>query len=174
MADEPLDRLREGLGQGRPEAFAALFDQHARRMLALARAISGSHTDAEDALQQTFLDLFRSRNALARAMDLEAYVFQSVRRCAWRLSSRRKESGLPAEAWEQAAPEDAPEYETSAELERALAGLAGEQREVLSLKFDAGMSFAQIGALLGIPPNTAASRYRYALQHLSRALGGSR
>jgi RNA polymerase sigma-70 factor (ECF subfamily) len=162
------------LGQGRPEAFAALFDQHSRRMLALARAISGSHADAEDALQQTFVDLFRSRNALARATDLEAYVSQALRRCAWRLNSRRKESALPSEAREPAAPEDAPAADPSRELERALAALSSEQREVLSLKFDAGMSFAQIGALLGIPPNTAASRYRYALQHLSRALGGSR
>lgn len=174
MADEPLDRLREGLGQGRPEAFAALFDRHARRMLALARAISGSHADAEDALQQTFLDLFRSRNALARATDLKAYAFQAVRRRAWRLNSRRKEGPWPSEAPEPAAPQVEPAAEPSQELERALAGLSNEQREVLSLKFDAEMSFAQIGALLSIPPNTAASRYRYALQHLSRALGGSR
>jgi len=174
MADETPDLLRMGLGQGRPEAFAALFDQHARSMLALARAISGSPTDAEDALQQTFLELFRSRNALARAADLEAYALQAVRRCAWRLGSRRKECALPPEAWEMAAPEERPAAEASAELERALAALSSEQREVLSLKFDAGLSFARIGSLLGIPPNTAASRYRYALQHLSRALGGSR
>jgi RNA polymerase sigma-70 factor (ECF subfamily) len=48
--------------------------------------------------------------------------------------------------------------------------LPEEQREVLALKIWGEQTFEQIGASLGVPPNTAASRYRYALKTLRREL----
>ena len=36
----------------------------------------------------------------------------------------------------------------------------------MGLKIDGGLTFAEIGAVTGISPNTAASRYRYALEKL--------
>ena len=53
----------------------------------------------------------------------------------------------------------------------ALGSLPPEQREVVILKVWHGLTFAEIGAALDIPDNTAASRYRYALQKLRRELG---
>jgi RNA polymerase sigma-70 factor (ECF subfamily) len=44
--------------------------------------------------------------------------------------------------------------------------LPPEQREVIVLKFFHGMTFSEIGRVAGISPNTAASRYRYALDKL--------
>ena len=55
-------------------------------------------------------------------------------------------------------------------LERALAWLPAEQREVLALKVEGGLTFAEIGAALAISPHTAASRYRYALERLAGSL----
>jgi RNA polymerase sigma-70 factor (ECF subfamily) len=55
------------------------------------------------------------------------------------------------------------------ELERvnaAMQELPPEQREVIVLKFFHGMTFSEIGRVAGISPNTAASRYRYALDKL--------
>jgi RNA polymerase sigma-70 factor (ECF subfamily) len=51
-------------------------------------------------------------------------------------------------------------------LDRALASLPSEQRDVLALKLDAGLTFEEIAAALAMSPNTAASRYRYALEKL--------
>ena len=53
---------------------------------------------------------------------------------------------------------------------QALARLPVLQREVLVLKIWQELTFDQIGAALGIPPNTAASRYRYALIALRKQL----
>lgn len=58
----------------------------------------------------------------------------------------------------------------SDDLEMALASLPTEQREVIALKIDGGLTFAHIAEILNISPNTAASRYRYALQKLRQAL----
>jgi DNA-directed RNA polymerase specialized sigma24 family protein len=46
-----------------------------------------------------------------------------------------------------------------------------KQREIIALKIDGELTFAQIGEVLGISPNTAASRYRLALEKLRTALG---
>ena len=56
----------------------------------------------------------------------------------------------------------------------ALARLPEDQREVLALKTEGELTFEEIGLVLGIPANTAASRYRYALEKLRAALGGTR
>ncbi|MEJ1974466.1 MAG: sigma-70 family RNA polymerase sigma factor [Lacunisphaera sp.] len=56
------------------------------------------------------------------------------------------------------------------EIEVALQRLPDEQREVLVLKIWQELTFEQIGEVLGISPNTAASRYRYALTALRAQL----
>jgi RNA polymerase sigma-70 factor (ECF subfamily) len=56
------------------------------------------------------------------------------------------------------------------ELEEALKSLPPEQREVITLKVDGGLTFAQIAEILKVNANTAASRYRYALEKLRRVL----
>ena len=58
------------------------------------------------------------------------------------------------------------ESDQSLRLERALGTLPTEQRELIALKLDADLTFMEIGDLLGISSNTAASRYRYALEKL--------
>jgi RNA polymerase sigma-70 factor (ECF subfamily) len=60
--------------------------------------------------------------------------------------------------------------ERRAAVEAALARLPEPQREVLVLKVWAGLSFPQIAQSLAIPPDTAASRYRYALAKLREQL----
>lgn len=56
-------------------------------------------------------------------------------------------------------------------IREALTDLPPEQREVVVLKVWQGRTFDEIGRLLGISPNTASSRYRYALEKLRAALG---
>ena len=59
-------------------------------------------------------------------------------------------------------------------LQRALLALPAEQREVVALKIDGGLTFAQIAQVMDVSINTAASRYRYALEKLRSSLGGAR
>jgi RNA polymerase sigma-70 factor (ECF subfamily) len=55
-------------------------------------------------------------------------------------------------------------------LEQALRTLPPEQRELVALKIEGDLTFGEIAVVLGISPNTAASRYRYALEKLRLAL----
>ncbi len=56
-------------------------------------------------------------------------------------------------------------------MDRAIRELPEEQREVVTLKVLADLTFREIGAVMGIPENTAISRYRRALEKLRARLG---
>jgi RNA polymerase sigma-70 factor (ECF subfamily) len=60
--------------------------------------------------------------------------------------------------------------EPDVRLARALAGLPEAQREVVALKIDGGLTFAQIAKVTNVSLNTAAGRYRYALDKLRAVL----
>jgi len=176
MQDPAETHLRAGLVAGREDAFAALADRYGRPLYRVAWTLLRSRQDAEDAVQEVFLGLVRSRSALGRVENLHAYLFSALRHAVARLATRRKADGLPVDdppARDRAAGGEI-DPETSDLLERGLAALPAEQREVLSLKIDGGLTFAEVAAVLGIRPKTAASRYRYALEKLRAILDAGR
>ena len=67
-------------------------------------------------------------------------------------------------------PSDADERSFRESLSAALTELPAEQRAVVHLKLWEGLTFERIAELLDIPPNTAASRYRYGLDKLRERL----
>jgi RNA polymerase sigma-70 factor (ECF subfamily) len=169
--------LAESLVAGDPEAFAALYDRLALRLLGAARTMIGSTADAEDVVHDLFVELARGRARLAAIVDLEGYVFTMLRNAVRRRSrravidrravlaiaeSRRAAGGFATTGADL--PDD--------QLVAAVAALPEAQREVVALKIDAGLTFAEIAAVTGTSLNTAASRYRYALEKLRAALAG--
>jgi DNA-directed RNA polymerase specialized sigma24 family protein len=88
----PLKPLLEALAAGLPDAYAKLFDQLGGRLVRTAAAILGSADEAEDAVQDLFVNLARARHCFAQVRDLEAYVFACLRHVvAGRLTARRTE-----------------------------------------------------------------------------------
>jgi RNA polymerase sigma-70 factor (ECF subfamily) len=167
--------LAESLAAGDPEAFAALYDRLAVRLLGAARTMTASPADAEDVVQDLFVELARGRARLAAVTDLEAYVFTMLRNAIRRRGRRAALGRRTLLAIAQGRRETGAFAETAAELPddalaSAVAALPAAQREVVALKIDAGLTFAEIAAVTGMSPNTAASRYRYALEKLRTAL----
>ena len=165
------DDLLDGLVAGEDRAFAALYDRHGAAMFRVAVAILGSPEEAEDAVQDVFISLVRLGTGLRAVRNLKAYLFASVRRAATKRLPTGRPAGLlgadPADPRTGAAPA---ESAMGARLQRALACLPAEQREIVALHVDAGLTFAACADVLGVSPNTAASRYRYALAKLRDAL----
>jgi RNA polymerase sigma-70 factor (ECF subfamily) len=173
MPSSERDPLLWGLAAGDEESFGALYDRFGERLYRVAASVLGSREDAEDAVQDLFAALVRSRKRLPLVDDLEAYLFVSLRRAVARRLMKR---GRQPTAWDpkalDAASADAPAAQPGEDRQRlswALGQLPAAQREVVALKFEGGLTFAQIGQVIGTSLNTAASRYRYALERL-RAL----
>jgi RNA polymerase sigma-70 factor (ECF subfamily) len=161
---EPMmeQQLLQRLARGHLEALGPLYDAHGRRVYHLLLAYGLADDEAEDALQETFLALLDRGRAAADIANLQAYLLGIARRLAGR---RRREE--PAEELpEPVVGNPAPARLDSLTCRRALSQLPPEQAEVVVLKVWHELTFAEIGEALGIPPNTAASRYRYALDKL--------
>jgi len=165
------DWLRR-LAQGDLSALGSLYDRHGRVVYRVALAIVGSQADAEDVVSTVFLRLARRGRRAARIRDVRRFLVVAARNEATstlRSRRRRREAMERARRFEPAA--HGPEAEADREaLERAMAALPREQREVVTLKVYEGMTFAEIGRLVGASPNTAASRYRYAIEKLREML----
>jgi RNA polymerase sigma-70 factor (ECF subfamily) len=143
-------------------------ERHGPSLLLFARGWVSSHADAEDVVQEAFVRFWRSRN---RVSDPVAYLYSCVKRGAleWNRAgarrSRREEASSRAEA-EPLFEDPLEQHERRVAIEAALASLPEKQREVLVMRIWGDLSFPQIAAALGIPTDTAASRYRYALAKL--------
>jgi RNA polymerase sigma factor (sigma-70 family) len=172
MERPDIDPLIAGLVAGDERAYAALYDRYALRLYRTALGIVRRREEAEDAVQEVFLGVLKSRQKLRDVRDLTAYLFTALRRAAGRIAAcRARWPALSQEAVSAAAARPQDESSPCGErLQRALMALPPEQREVILLKFDGELTFAQIGQVLGVSMNTAASRYRYALEKLRTTL----
>ena len=134
----------------------------------------GRREDAEDAVQEVFTAMFQSSHRLAEVQNLTAYLFTALRRAAGRLAAKRAREPRSGEAAIADVVARAPADERSGydgeRLQQALLALPVEQREVIALKIDGGLTFAETAQVIGISANTAASRYRYALERLRASL----
>ncbi len=151
-------------------------EAHGPRLLLCARQWTRSLADAEDVLQEAFVRYWRNQRHLPG--DPRALLVTSIRRAALDLARRedrrtareqRAEGGIetPDDIFQKLPGEG---DERRQEIEAALRRLPAEQRDVLVLKIWHELTFEQIGEALDIPPNTAASRYRYALTALRKQL----
>ena len=168
MADDDRELLA-GVAAGSPQAMERLYDLFAPALYRSARRLLGNDALAQEAVQELFVGMVRGRAALAGVRNLRGYLFLSLRHAAGRVAQRERRQ-VPAGLDERSLAADAETPVDADGLDSAVRGLPPDQQEVLLLKIDAGMTFAQIGDALEISPNTAASRYRYALERLRRLL----
>jgi RNA polymerase sigma-70 factor, ECF subfamily len=155
------------------ETIAALYTAHGARLYRYAVMLLADRAAAEDAVQDTFVQLAR---ALRRAPDAQVsfgYLAVTLRHTCYSALRRRPRGREPdREALIEPAAPDASEEERML-IDDALKRLPAEQREVVYLKVFEGMTFQEIADRCEISINTAGSRYRYAIEALRRTLSRS-
>ena len=169
----PDNKLQAALGRNDPAAVELMWDRYASDLFAYLMAILCSRHDAEDVLQMVFVKIAQKRYRLAKALNLDAYVYKIVRNEASRFIGRRKRERKVKsldESW-LIVPEGHKELNDLAEeLQTALARLPQQQREVIVMKIYRQKTFLEISKLLGLSQNTVASRYRYGMEKLRTIL----
>src|SRR3972149_6826055 len=172
MALPSPDPLLIGLAAGDERAFAVLCERFGLRLFRAAMGMLGRREGAEDTVQEGFAAMVRSHGRLAEIEDLTAYLFTALRHAAARCAARRGWNIESQNAIEKITiqPDHQPDQSSRNEfrdrLKQALERLPPEQREVVSLRLAGELTFAQIAQALEISTQTAASRYRYALEKL--------
>ncbi len=162
--------------------------EHGSKLLLFARQQTRRQEDAEDILQEALVKLARKVDEATFVGGQEAwmpFLYTQIRREAIDLGRRndrrkkREETVVEDEqcksggedAWFESAGYD---EERRSLLEAALKELPGKFSDVIVMKIWGGRTFAQIGEILEISMNTAASRHRYGIEALRKRLSGAR
>ncbi len=175
--------LVKRVAERQPDALAELYDRFAPILLALARRILGNHADAEEVLQEVFIQVWNrgERYDPARSSVSTWLVLIGRSRAIDRLRGRRVVERT-RDAVTEAAPaagalhtspealENVWNQERHERVRRELAVLPPEQREVLEMAFYGGLTQSEIAAKAGLPLGTVKTRTLLAMKKLRHAL----
>lgn len=157
--------------QGDREAFRHLVETYQKRAVAHAVAILFDRDDAEDAVQEAFIDAFKAIGTFDTTRTFYQWFYVLLRNRCYKLTARRR----PAASLDDIqllAAQPGPDDETRLALEHALRSLTPEEREIVSLKYFSGLSYDELAAHLQVPRGTVMSRLFYARRRLQEKLGG--
>ncbi len=164
-----LGRVQEG----RRDAFAQLVDRYQKRAFAVALRLLGHRQDAEDAVQEAYFRLYRSRASFNSHWRFNTWFYRILTNvCVDALRIRRV--SIPLDAAPRGAMESPEDTAQAAERHRILARALGtvpvEARLILILYYGDGKSYREIGAIRGISANTVKTQLRRGREALRRAL----
>lgn len=181
QADEDLMVLYQ---KGEVRAFEVLLSRHRKPVYNFVLRFVGDKETAEDLLQETFMRVIKGAEAYKRQAKFTTWVYTIARNLCVDQSRRRKhrkhasldapldaseESGtlmdvIPGN--EMASDRKTVNKQLHATMQKAIAELSEEQREVFLMREFLDMPFKQIADVVGVPENTVKSRMRYALEKL--------
>ncbi len=160
-------------------AFGALFDRYHVRALGVARAVCGDRGRSEDAVQEGFLTMWRSRATFRSARgSFGGWAMTIVRhRAIDAIRAERASTRPESTTTERQAPIESPDSVerdaiASADaqgLRAALGELPAAQAEVIVLAFYGQLSHSEISEQLNLPPGTVKGRMRLGLEKLRLA-----
>ncbi len=158
-------------------AWKAWLAENGPRLLVFARGWGNCQHDAEDLLQEAILRLWHYQEDKGGGPPDLPLVFSTIRFCGLNLHrsetrrKKREEAIVYLNDFQDVWLDPMLEEDEEALLLRdAVERLSPKLREVVVMKTWGGLTFAQISEALAISPNTAASRYRYAIDQLAQEL----
>ncbi len=165
--------------RGDPEAFRELYDAYRERIYNLVTYSIGDPLQTQDVLQTIFLKVFRGLRGFRFQSSLSTWIYriahnecQNYHR-AWRAPHVPLEAILGSHHEIDTRPvshEQHARQERDVILQQALMQLPFKMREVVVLKYVEGLSYDEIGRVLGCAPGTVASRLNRALTELEERL----
>lgn len=170
-----LARCMADYQDGHLEAFEELYRSLAPKLRGYLNSLTWNANHSEDLLQECFLQVHRSRHTYIRSRPVEPWIF-AIARYVFLMDRRAR---LRRHRLEASTGDNLPEVPIPAEVEtlgprdevhKALRQLGQDGREALLLHHVWGMSFGEIGRLLGIREGTAKLRAYRSLKTLRQIL----
>ena len=174
LPDNPTVLLQQMAGGDR-EAFRRLYDRYASLVFTFALRLLSSRSDAEDLLQEVFLQVWRQAQSYSPERGSpEAWLITMTRsRAIDKLRAQRRRILSPLAPDEPSRveggqPMESPTQASEAKLmvQGVLVKLPEMQRIVLELAYFDGLTQSEIAARLGEPLGTVKTRMRAGLERL--------
>lgn len=174
---DDLTLLRAVAGRDKV-GFQILYERHSPMLFALALKILGDRTDAEDVLQETFLQIWKTAPTYdeRRGKPLGWLIMLTRSRAIDRLRSRQTRVRITETAGIETQPgmlmpgDEVMAGESAAAVRLALGELPAEQRVPIELAYFGGLTQTQIARQLGQPLGTVKTRMRAGLMRLRDGL----
>jgi RNA polymerase sigma factor (sigma-70 family) len=162
--------LINGCRKHDPKFQRQLYDRYKNAMYSLAYRLVGDFEDAQDVLQEAFIEVFRNLGSFKGESTLGAWIKTILTRKA----IRKFKSRIRFEKYEDLPENTLIEWETDMDvemLEKALLSLPEGFRTVLVLYEIEGYKHAEIARMLEISEGTSKSQLFYAKKKLKELIG---
>lgn len=184
------EELMVRFAQGDSSAFAQLFEKHKPRVMEFAEYIVRSREAAEDVAQETFLRVLSARASYRPTAKFTTWLYTIAKRlCFDELRKHRRQTSLESVLGHPPTAEDRLGFadptrrpsppRPDREVERreigdligeAILTLSDEHQQVIRLRIDEGLGYAEAAERLGCSTGTAKSRMHYAMKNLREEL----
>ncbi|MCU0646430.1 MAG: RNA polymerase sigma factor [Gemmatimonadaceae bacterium] len=169
-----MDALDPGLiaraVDGDRQAFAELVERLHPRALRFAHRMLGDSPDADDAVQDTFIRVWKALPRFRVGSPFDPWFFKILgNRCRTALEKRRRDMTETLEP-ELAAEAAAPDPYQLDDVHRVLARLPAEQREAFLLYHVEGLSYEEIAQVTGAGLSALRMRVKRAMDTLRARL----
>ncbi len=177
---EDDESLLRRLQHNDADAMRQIYLRYKDDLLTAALCLAGQLVVAEDCVHDAFVRFVQASSRLKLRGSLKAYLITCVANKARDyLRSKVHVLALPeAGEWPAASESDPVCQAAAAEqtqwLMQALTQLPFEQREVVTLRIHAELTFREIASRQDVSINTVQARYRYALEKLHTILAGAK
>jgi RNA polymerase sigma-70 factor (ECF subfamily) len=170
-----LKRTVRRAASGDEEAAGTLFDSYYPRVFRYALGKLARPDDAEDVAAETFARVLRDLDRFKwKGGGFEAWLFRIASNLVVdhvRAAQRERADEAATEVLERTTPERAVlASETQAEIGRAVARLGDDQREVVLLRFVAGLDTLETGKVMGRNANAVRQLQHRALENLRQMM----
>jgi len=164
--------------RGDVAAFEGLYHVHGARLKRIAFNLLGNVNDAEDAVQEVFLRVYRGIDSFKGQSAFSTWIYRILLNCCYdvrrRIARRQESSGPEPESepgTEREAAAPVADHPLRLALESCLARLTSKHREVFVLFEVEGFKHSEIAAMLNISETLSKNRLYEAKRHLRHLLG---
>jgi len=169
--------ILERVAEGDQAAVGDFISRYGDLVWSLARRYLGNHAEAEDAVQEIFIEIWKNAGRYDRNVASEVAFISTItrRRLIDRLRQFGRRPGMESiddqiGASQPAVPTTLNDDAEVAQVERVLLGMEPKHREILSMSLYEGYSHSEIASALDMPLGTVKTRVRRGLMHVREQL----
>jgi RNA polymerase sigma-70 factor (ECF subfamily) len=169
--DDAADReLMQRIAKGDASALERLYLVHRDGIARFLQRMGADSADIEDIVQEVFLNVWRAASRWEPKARVRTYLFTIARNAYLTHLRRAKPRELPPEPAAADPPTAAEREDDAAVVRRALETLDPDDRAIIAMVLEHGMSHAEAAQVLRMPVGTLKSRIHRAVARMREAM----